>query len=437
MADTYYYSGPVIGGRDDALLSISNITNPETEDRRRAFRLKSLNLTPMNLVSTVSSCNMTFGRFQGGCDGGEVIPVLKLDSAAPDLPSGIRVLTGATIAPGYVNVGDAGAPLPSYVSNFSEFGFGSRQLNATVSLTTAAYSLNVPALGSYGSVMSAGTGAILTNGGAVSSTTVGVQLVTGGFAFAIKTVAPDNVWANVWNADVTFTVNSNTYVAAFHFISYGTSLGLLDNAIDVPAPQSTTVPFVIYTTEGSSYVIEIKTINMTLLGTVNNSATAVFTDQLSMRICRTNVVSGGMTVSPVPGNTSAAAPSQLRLAVNRDPWASLGTGLSINGLDIIGDLGYPSAGQALVRKINIVGRRLLLPAVRNGLFVGSTPNFSQQTLRGWEWSYDTAPIISPGEALSLIQENAPAYGGWWVDAVIWSDPPPAAAGGESSYAFIG
>lgn len=414
-----------MAGRDDALFAISNTSDPETDDRRRRFRLKRLSLTPMTFASASTVSGLVFGKFLGGYEGGYEIPVAKMDSSAPDLPSTIKVLSGSTIAPGYDLLQDVGG-LQNYLFDFSDFGLGTRYLMAST-----ANNLHLPSTGDVSSMR--GSSGILNFRGAAASTTVGVQLTSGGFAFAIKSLNPDSTWNNVWNANVMFTVNGNTYCAVFDFIPSGTSLGLADNAIDVAAPQTTTVPFMIRNDAGSSYVIEIKTIDIMLAG--SPVAQNLFTDQTTMRLCRISTVSGGVEVSPSAGNTSSSAPSQLSLRVNR-AWSPLVAPMAAAGLDPVGDLGYPSANQGIVRKINILGRRLQTFPFRSAAFgVFNTPDFNGSTLRGLEWSYDTAPMISAGESLALIQENAVAWGGWWVDAVVIVDSLPQTSG--SSYAFIG
>lgn len=411
-----------MAGRDEALFAISNIGEPEVDDRRRRFRLKSLNLTPMNFFTAQAVSAMVFGSFAGGYEGGEEIPVVKMDSSAPDLPAGIKVLTQATIWPGYDLSEDIGG-LQNYVFGFSEFAFGSRY-----TLNAGNANLTLPATGPIGRGGS-GHSSILSFRGAAASTTVGVQIAGGGFAFALKSSNPDQSWPFLWNANVMFTVNGNTYCAVFDFIPTGTTLNLADNAIDVPASVATTVPFMIRNDVGSTHVIEIESID--LLYTGQSTAQTLYVDQTSMRLCRINGVSGGVAVSPIAGNTASLAPAQLDLRVGR-AWSPLVAPMDFGGFNVIGDIGYPSLNQGVVRKINALGRRLHTTAREDSQFVANTPNFGPETIRGWEWTYDTAPMISAGEALALIQENPVPWGGWWVDAVIFSDSPP-----QSSYAFIG
>ena len=411
-----------MAGRDEALFAISNIGEPEVDDRRRRFRLKSLNLTPMNFFVTTNVSTMVFGLFSGGYEGGEEVPVVKMNTSAPDLPAGIKVLTQATIWPGYDLSQDIGG-LQNYVSAFSEFAFGSRY-----TLNSGNNSLHLPATGPIGRGAD-GQSSILSFRGAAASTAVGVQIASGGFAFALKSSNPDQSWPFLWNANVVFTVNGNTYSAVFDFIPTGTTLNLADNAIDVPASVATTVPFMIRNDVGSSHVIGIESID--LLYTGQTPAQSLYVDQTSMRLCRINGVSGGVTVSATAGDAASLAPAQLALRVGR-AWSPLVAPMDFGGFNVIGDIGYPQLNQGVVRKINALGRRLHPTPREDAQLVVNTPNFGKNTIRGWEWTYDTAPMISAGESLALIQENPMPWGGWWVDAVIFVDSPP-----QSSYAFIG
>jgi len=432
VADTFYYSGMVVAGRDDALLSISNVTDTTIEDGRRRFRLKSLNVSPVRTSASAAAvpAKFAFGRYLGFAEGGYNVPVVKPDTAEADLPAGVKIKTMALISAGSddpQNIFNGVDGIPDYLSGFSSFQ-GSRRLMTP-------YGVNNLTLLSPGPLSSNGTStSMLIDYRKRISDIQPFSISTGqGFAVVLSEAdASAHSPAGVWNANVVIDIGVNSYLMCFDFVLGGSGVAT-PNTVD--EYKTYIAPFVIKNDEPGTTIV-IESIEITYAGP--NTTVTALVDQPMLRLCKIGGVGGGEAISLAAADSSVTQPTQLQAKVSRH-WAPLTASLAVNGLSPEGDLGYPQTNQGIVRRIGNLGRRLTFQGYDSsvGFTMGNTPNFGCATQRGWEWSYDKAPIIDPGEALALIQENATAFGAWQIDLVLWSEPPPAVTGGETSYTFIG